>query len=111
MTSIRPTRRRSGVPLASALLTCFLILIGGGMASAQTLVSDKDDYAPGEVAVLTGSGFQAGETVNLSISIDEPATGLHVADYQWAELTTADGTLTTEYIVPPEAAWMTLTAT
>jgi hypothetical protein len=35
--------------------------------AAATLTSDKDDYAPGEPAVLTGSGFNAGEMVEVQV--------------------------------------------
>jgi hypothetical protein len=32
-----------------------------------TLTSDKDDYAPGSTATLTGSGFEPGETVTMQV--------------------------------------------
>jgi Putative Ig domain/Matrixin/RTX calcium-binding nonapeptide repeat (4 copies) len=32
-----------------------------------SLVTDKPDYAPGETAVLSGSGFQVGEAINLVV--------------------------------------------
>ncbi|KKQ92426.1 MAG: hypothetical protein UU16_C0006G0028 [Candidatus Woesebacteria bacterium GW2011_GWA2_40_7] len=39
------------------------------------LVTDKLDYAPTEAAVITGTGFAAGKTYNLTVSsVDEPAT-------------------------------------
>ena len=30
-----------------------------------TIKTDKDDYAPGELVTMTGSGWQPGETVTL----------------------------------------------
>src|SRR6266536_3787611 len=32
---------------------------------SATLLTDKADYAPGETAVITGSGFEVGETIQL----------------------------------------------
>jgi hypothetical protein len=42
----------------------FTLILSAGLiasASAQTLTSDHLDYAPGDVATLTGTGFQPGE--------------------------------------------------
>ena len=77
-----------------------------------TLVSDKDDYAPYEIAVLTGAGFLPGEGIDLSISIDDPATGTHIADYAWTQFNAdPNGGFVIGYEIPPEAADMTLVAT
>ena len=51
------------------------LVAGGGSAQAElygfaTLKTDKDDYAPGEIVTFTGSGWQPGETVTLTISED-----------------------------------------
>ena len=35
-----------------------------------TIKTDKDDYAPGEFAVITGSGWQPNETVTLLFQED-----------------------------------------
>ncbi|HYT74506.1 MAG TPA: hypothetical protein VEL79_07150, partial [Vicinamibacterales bacterium] len=48
---------------------------GGGTTEAEqysyaTIKSDKNDYAPGEQAVLTGSGWQPGETLTLRFQED-----------------------------------------
>ena len=45
---------------------------GTGLSSAEayafaTLKTDKDDYAPGETVTITGSGWQPGERVTLSL--------------------------------------------
>jgi len=43
-------------------------LLSGAAASAQaSLISDQADYAPGSVAVLSGSGFQPGESVRMQV--------------------------------------------
>jgi hypothetical protein len=86
-----------------------------GSAFAQTgatLTSDKPDYEPGEVAVLTGAGFWPGEVVDVSISVDDPETNTHIGDYAWTDVyADADGGFIVWYTVPEEAAGMTLTAT
>jgi hypothetical protein len=58
----------SGSPLG--LDGLFLISGGSGLASSElfgfaTVKTDKDDYAPGELVTITGSGWQPGETVSL----------------------------------------------
>jgi hypothetical protein len=55
-----------------------LIAVPGAAALAQdtstpaapTIQSDKADYAPGELVTLTGSGWQAGESVNIVVNDD-----------------------------------------
>jgi hypothetical protein len=39
-----------------------------GTSPAPTIQSDKADYAPGELVTLTGSGWQAGESVNIVVN-------------------------------------------
>lgn len=76
------------------------------------LVSDKDDYAPGEISWLGGWNFQPGESIYLTIFIDDPEMGVHVNNYDWTyEQADEQGTFLTSFGVPAEAAWMTLTAT
>src|SRR5215212_6835209 len=64
-------------------------------SSPASITTDKVDYAPGETAVISGRGFQPGETVRLKIH-EDPHTDLErgldvVAD--------ADGNFTGEYLV------------
>ena len=59
----RPTRRR------------LRVRCGGGAADAEvyrfaTIKTDKDDYAPGELAMITGSGWQPNEEVTLFFQED-----------------------------------------
>src|SRR5215212_7364823 len=42
----------------------------GNTAPTPTIQSDKADYAPGELVTLTGSGWQAGESVNIVVNDD-----------------------------------------
>src|ERR671921_3003003 len=40
----------------------------------QTIQSDKDTYAPGKTVTLTGSYWQPGESVHISVSDDQGKT-------------------------------------
>jgi hypothetical protein len=46
----------------------------GSTTTAPTIQSDKDDYAPGELVTLTGSGWQANESVNIRVNDDAGQT-------------------------------------
>jgi hypothetical protein len=53
----------------------YAFVAGGGTTQAEqyryaTVKTDKDDYAPGERAVITGSGWVSGETVTLRFQED-----------------------------------------
>lgn len=93
-------------------LSCAL---AGGVAHAQTnptLTTDRQDYLPGETAILMGAGFQPGETVDVSIAIDDDFNNVHVGDYDWmVELADDSGDFMTFWTVPIEAYGMTLRAT
>ena len=50
----------------SFILT-FLLIIFSLSAIAQTLTTDSADYQPGSTVTITGSGFDANETVTLQV--------------------------------------------
>src|SRR5881409_462319 len=79
-------------------------IILGSSSHAQSipsLHSDKASYTPGETATLTGAGFQPLEPIQLSVSIDQPVTGLHVGDSNVDPFgADASGGFVTEYEVP-----------
>ncbi len=80
--------------LAVVLLTCTSSLSAG-----QTLITDKPDYAPGEIAILVGHGFDPGEAVRLQVvhADSTPSTG---ADHEpWAIVADEDGGFTTTWHV------------
>jgi hypothetical protein len=67
---------------------------GGGPSDAEwyrfaTIKTDKDDYAPGELAVITGSGWVPGEEVTLLFQ-EDPA--VH-ADYSFTVTADGDGNI------------------
>ncbi|MDX5339866.1 MAG: YDG domain-containing protein, partial [Cyclobacteriaceae bacterium] len=60
-----------------ALFLGTLLLLVGGWSTAlgqATVTTDKDDYSPGMYVVITGSGWQPGETVTLHIDEDPKPT-------------------------------------
>jgi hypothetical protein len=50
--------------LYTLLAALILIVLN---SSAQTLTTDLPDYPPGATVILTGTGFQPGETVRLDV--------------------------------------------
>ena len=101
---------------AVATLVLAAGLVGaGGCALAQegaTLTTDKPDYAPGETAILAGAGFASGEPIDFSIAIEDPETGLWIADWEWAEgYCDEQGAFTAYYLVPDAALARNLKAT
>ena len=64
-----------------------------------TVKTDKDDYAPGEFVTITGSGWQPGETVNLTLH--EVGTG--AADTPLNAVVEADGTFVNDFWAPNES--------
>ncbi len=80
------------------------------MAQSATVMTDQADYAPGTIVTITGSGWQPGETVTLSL-VESPLVDTHpdltaVAD--------ADGNIVNNQFSPDShdlAITFTLTAT
>lgn len=79
---------------------------------APSIETNTTDYLPGETVIIMGSGFQPGETVDISIAIDDDLNNVHIGDYDWmVELANDSGNFTTFWTVPLEAYGMTLRAT
>jgi len=62
-------------PFAVALLVA-IALAGTAMAQSATVMTDRADYAPGEIVTITGTGWQAGETVTLQF-VESPLFDTH----------------------------------
>ena len=66
---------RTSLLVLISLLVALVTPLGVTAASAQTslpsIVSDKDDYAPGELVTLTGAGWQPGESVHINVDDDQ----------------------------------------
>lgn len=81
---MKSLRRILFLSAAAALAIAFWVLPSRKALTEEqpnpSLTSDKADYEPGEIATLTGAGFQPQESIQLSLSIDQPVTGLHIGD-------------------------------
>ena len=47
-----------------------LLTMEAGNASGALVRTDKDDYSPGETVTISGSGWQAGESIKLTLHMD-----------------------------------------
>src|SRR5918998_1894207 len=79
MATSRLTGRLSLLLMAFAAVVSIAALATGlavkaDAQAAPTIRSDKDDYRPGELVTLTGSGWQAGESVDIFVNDDQTMT-------------------------------------
>jgi hypothetical protein len=95
------------------LLAGVAMLVGATGMFAATVTTDREDYPPGSTAIITGTGFQPGETVELQvlrIDINENSGPEHNPWQVTADA--AGGLITTWYVAPDEeGATLQLTAT
>ena len=90
---------------AAAIL---LLLSSAALAQTATVTTDKSDYAPGEIVIITGSGWQPGEVVQLVLH-EEPF--VH-ADRTLFATADASGNFTnTEFAPEPHDLGTTFTLT
>ena len=81
----------------------YAFVAGGGAAEGEayafvTLKTDKDDYAPGQAALITGSGWHPGEEVTLVFQ-EDPA--VH-PDYTLTLTANGDGNISHDAWAPEE---------
>jgi hypothetical protein len=79
-TRTAPARRAGYFLVFAGLLLAMLFalpasrgftLVTAGASDPPTIVSDKPDYAPGELVTLTGSNWQPGELVSILVNDDQ----------------------------------------
>jgi hypothetical protein len=83
-------------------MAAFGALCFGLTAQAQgpVVVSDKDDYSPGETALFQAAGFQPNELLDFSVAISDE-NGEWVPDIAWADVQAdSSGGTEVDYIVP-----------
>src|SRR5258706_3919530 len=87
-------------------LTVFTFSSLPNLANGQATIStDLLDYPPGSTAIITGSGFQPGETVTLQV-LHEPTGGDDATDpshQPWTVVADADGNVSSTWLVPSDA--------
>ncbi|MDP3313100.1 HYR domain-containing protein [Lutibacter sp.] len=89
-------------------LTVMLTVLMSFNTWAQTVSTDKDDYAPGETVLITGSGFLPGEKVSLLIIHIDPNFIFHLHDDMPDALVDEDGNFTSSWFVLDEELNTTL---
>ena len=97
-------RRNISKDILLSVLFCALIAaLTCSSVYAATVTTDKPDYAPGEIVIITGSGWEPGETVTLFLH-EEPIVDPNVDPDSWLEpapIADLDGNIYAEFIVQP----------
>lgn len=86
-------------------ICCFLFGSANIETRAQaTLTTDKPDYPPGSTVILTGSGFQAYETIELKVlhNPDDGDNTSSIAHQPWNASADENGNFTTTWLVPAD---------
>ena len=98
----KPTMK-TGSSLVHLLLVmcaflCTQLPLAHAADSVPTVTTDQEDYPPFSVVWITGSGFQAGETVsNQVVQVEGPAPG--TAYEPWGVVADAAGNFATSWYV------------
>jgi hypothetical protein len=88
--------KRASQLAVGLLLALALQRVAG--AQTATVMTDKADYAPGTVVTITGSGWQPGETVTLSL-VESPLVDTHPDLYATAD---ANGNISNNQFSPDD---------
>lgn len=109
--SSQSTKRRALQLLAQTALSCLIAFgIVSGLQAAE-VTTDKLDYAPGETALITGTGFAPREAVECQVVHSD---GLDTGNGHdpWSVRTDANGDFSaTWYVDPDDSAWATFILT
>jgi hypothetical protein len=74
---------------------------------AQSLVSDQQEYLPGTIATLSGSGFTPAEVVTLSVTKTDGTTEEDATNYiPWTVSADEVGSFETSYEVPVNEVYL-----
>ncbi|HET7117939.1 MAG TPA: T9SS type A sorting domain-containing protein [Hanamia sp.] len=90
--------------LRSLLFTLFAITLTSVNVFSQsaTISTDQPDYAPGSTVIITGNGFQPGETVTLQV-LHDPTGGddaISPAHQPWTVVADANGNVNSSWLIP-----------
>jgi hypothetical protein len=89
------------MPFAGIFLLTLVLITKANAQQTPIVTTDQADYPPGATAIITGSGFQAGETVTLQVlhvgDGDNDVSGAHAP---WDITADASGNIAAIWIVP-----------
>ncbi len=106
---MRNTMQVLVIALGLFAITFFLVTSPvTSQANAATVTTDKDDYVPGETVIITGSGWQPWETVELYI-LEEPE--IHPGETLYADADGAGEISNNEYVIQDHDLGQTFTLT
>jgi len=101
-----PTKSGIHVRAYGFLLFLLLSLLSTLSAYAQaTIATDKPDYPPGSTVTITGSGFQANESIVMQVLVIDPAVNdndTSPAHKPFSATADASGNLQTTWVVPAD---------
>src|SRR4051812_43125712 len=95
------TLRTFLVPFTAMLFT-FFAATKTNAQQTPTVTTDQPDYAPGSIAYITGTGFQADETVTLQV-LHDPTGGDDATDpshLPWTVTADGSGNISSSWTVP-----------
>lgn len=94
--------------IAAFAALCFSLT---AQAQGPIVVSDKDDYSPGETALFSTTGFVPGELLDFSVAVGGD-DGAWVPDIAWTDIPADNsGNAEVDYVVPDTWANKTLQLT
>src|SRR5262245_18106940 len=76
-----------------------------------TVTTDKNDYRPGQTALITGSGWKAGETVTLRVVHTDGTADNQPPHQPWNVTALPNGTISSSWLVDEDAAGAVLRLT
>ena len=83
--------------MAAFAALCFSLT---AQAQGPVVVSDKDDYSPGEIALFSTTGFVPGELLDFSVAVGGD-DGTWVPDIAWTDIPADNsGNAEVDYVVP-----------
>ena len=88
------------------ILILFVLIATVLAQTACTIVTDKADYSPGEVAQITGTGWEPGEIVDLLLTKSCGCPGT-----SWSVNADANGNIATDYTVQDKDLGVAFTLT
>src|ERR1051325_9198672 len=102
--------------IKSVIIICFLSFISAKAFSQAFVHTDQQDYAPGSTVYITGSGFNANETVTLQVlHVGDGDDEMSASHQPWTITADAGGNINATWLVPADedevGATLQLTAT